>query len=373
MTRRGDASKCFCATYTSQGYMTLLAQNPGCYAGQVILVRGGSQAARSKVMEQAADSLLDRGFCLEVFRNWIDPSLISGFRLTSPALSVLDDELREPRGGEALISSKVIDISPAWDYGQMQSHKKALCTLSWQITRRIQITASYLRELGTILEESKGYVCDSMDFPRVNRTTQLIISEIFERQADTLPFSQSSSRLFVTAITSNGFDYCVNTLVSGYRHFYLFRGEPGSGRSTILARVAEQAAMRGLPVRSFHGPLEPDRLEVLLIPSLATALIGGVAARGFCPTVHRSLATLKVVELGELMRKKRLALLQPEWLAAKRRFDEMVQVTTEQLSRCKQINETIAAIYQEYVDQTRLNPLTAQLLRYMLDLIDHRR
>ncbi len=370
MTERGEASICYGTAYTSQGHMSMLGPDRRCQTGPVILLRGGSQAARSKVMEQVADGLLERGFSLEIYRSSLDPCLTSGFCLLSPMMMVLDGEIENHAGGsDALMPGKVIDIGTAWDYSQLQSQKKALCTLSWQARRRLQIVASYFRELGTILQERKSYVTDSMDFAAVNRTTQQLITEVFSRQSEG-PEAPQPSPLFVSAITADGHTHCVNTLASSYKHFYLLRGEPGSGRSTILARVAEQAAMHGLTTRSFHGPLEPNRLELLLIPSLATALVGGVAVRGFRPNDHRELTSLKVVELAESMKKKRLALFQAEWLSATRRFNELVDLTVRELTYCKQTNETVTAIYQEYVDQTRLDDHTTQLFSYLLEFID---
>ncbi|MGE5654869.1 MAG: hypothetical protein ACM3ZQ_11535 [Bacillota bacterium] len=372
MTRRGDASMCFGAAYTSQGYMTMLAPLQQCRSGQVIVVRGGPLAARSKIMERAADDLLERGFSLERYRHCIDPNLISGFCLLSPLILVLDEGMEEPIGATDLIPNKVIDIGPSWDYAQLQSQKKALCTLSWQNTRRLQIVASYLRELGTVFQERKSYISDSMDFGTVNRATQQIIAEILARKPEAV-VTPNLSPLFVTAITAGGLDHCVNSIVSGFRHFYLLRGEPGSGRSTILARVSEQAAMHGLSTRSLYGPLEPERRELLLIPSLATALVGGFAVRSFRPNDHRSLTSLKVIELGDLAKKKRLSFFQPERTSSQQRFDQLLELTVKQLAHWQQITETITAIYQEYVDQSKFAAFSEQLLRYVLELIDARR
>ncbi len=371
MTTRGERSICFATAFTSRGYVTMLALGQRCRAGQSIVLRGGSQAARSRIISQTAEALLERGFSLEVYRNWLDPNITSGFSLLSPALMVFDEELEDPVGGNGVMPNKVIDISSFWDYGQLQSQKKALCTLTWQTTRRKQTISSYLKELGIILQEKKSYVSDSMDFVTVNRITQQVISEIFARQASQTEDAQLP-QLFVSAITAYGFEHSVNALVSGYKHFYLLRGDPGSGRSTILARVAEHAAMNGLSTRSFYGPLEPDRLELLLIPGLRTALVGGMVVDSFHPSDHRSLTSLKVLELNDALRKKRLGLFRAEWLQAQQRFDELVELTVKQLTYCKQNNETVAAIYQEFADQPQLDLATKKLIDYVLDYIDTR-
>ena len=69
---------------------------------------------------------------------------------------------------------------------------------------------------------------------------------------------------------------------------YILKGGPGCGKSTLMRRVAQQAAQAGETVEYILCSADPDSLDGVVLPRLGAALVDGTAPHGTAPLGHHT-------------------------------------------------------------------------------------
>ncbi|HAR87362.1 MAG TPA: ATPase, partial [Clostridium sp.] len=79
--------------------------------------------------------------------------------------------------------------------------------------------------------------------------------------------------LFATGFTPKGVITYIHNIVKDMSSVYVLKGSPGTGKTRVLEYIADEATRRGLDVEILHTPLNPEKIEHLLIPELKVALV----------------------------------------------------------------------------------------------------
>ena len=81
---------------------------------------------------------------------------------------------------------------------------------------------------------------------------------------------------------------------------YVLKGGPGVGKSTLMRKVAERAAARGLEVEEFRCASDPDSFDAVRVPALRVVLLDGTAPHSIDPVIPG--ACDEVIDLGHFLR-----------------------------------------------------------------------
>ena len=72
------------------------------------------------------------------------------------------------------------------------------------------------------------------------------------------------------------------------RSIYILKGGPGCGKSSLMRRVGAAMEEHGLDVEYIVCSGDPDSLDAVVIPALATAIVDGTAPHGCATQGHFS-------------------------------------------------------------------------------------
>ena len=107
------------------------------------------------------------------------------------------------------------------------------------------------------------------------------------------------TKFFAAANTENGFCSLFDEIFSPdfLRRIYILKGGPGSGKSTIMKAIGEEAERRGLETEYEYCSSDPDSLDGILIPAMETAVIDGTSPH-LCDPVYPG-AVERTIDLSE--------------------------------------------------------------------------
>ena len=113
----------------------------------------------------------------------------------------------------------------------------------------------------------------NLDIVGINKASQELMERIFSKEGKVIKSNGFKERhLFSTANTPEGyFDY-TNTILKGVEDIYYIKGEIGTGKSTLLYRILEEAKFKNYQVEIYHNSLIPEKLESIYIKELDTII-----------------------------------------------------------------------------------------------------
>src|SRR5690606_34119962 len=108
-----------------------------------------------------------------------------------------------------------------------------------------------------------------------------LIIELFDGRGGDAP--SRGRRLFFGAATPKGAVDYIQELTASLKRRIFIKGRPGSGKSTMLKKLAAAAESRGIAVQVFHCGLDPHSLDMLIFPELSTAIFDSTAPHEYDP------------------------------------------------------------------------------------------
>ncbi len=113
-----------------------------------------------------------------------------------------------------------------------------------------------------------------------------------------------SPEFFLATNTSEGFFSVFNTLYDPKKGWfcYILKGGPGTGKSTIMKKVAEVALKKGITAELIHCSSDPDSLDAVILPELKIAVADGTSPHVLDPIYPGTSDT--IINLGDAWNKK---------------------------------------------------------------------
>lgn len=91
---------------------------------------------------------------------------------------------------------------------------------------------------------------------------------------------------FLGASTYNGpVDYIEN-ITKNLNKRYFIKGRPGTGKSTFMKGIAEEAFKRGFNVDIYHCSFDPDSVDMIVINELSLAIFDSTAPHEHSPSLN---------------------------------------------------------------------------------------
>ncbi len=82
---------------------------------------------------------------------------------------------------------------------------------------------------------------------------------------------------FIGANTARGFVNYTDEIFQGLRKLYILKGGPGTGKSTLMKRVAEAAEAKGITVERYYCSSDSDSLDGIVLREISVGITDGTA------------------------------------------------------------------------------------------------
>ena len=82
---------------------------------------------------------------------------------------------------------------------------------------------------------------------------------------------------FAGAFSGNGFKNYLTDAISGMKQIYIIKGTPGSGKSTLMKKIAHASEENGYEVEYIHCSSDVSSLDGVVVPSLSLAIVDGTS------------------------------------------------------------------------------------------------
>jgi hypothetical protein len=257
---------------TSKGFYSLyryiLSQDE---ARRIICIKGGPGTGKSSLMKIVGKLYKEKGYDVEYHHCSSDNNSLDGVVVKGLNVAIMDGtspHVVDPINPGAV--DEILYMGDCWKEDGFERYRKNIIDTNKEIGKTFRHAYKYFGAAKSVHEDWSGCNSEALNQSKLNKFIENLKSSLFVKPVSNVGFDR---HLFATALTPNGIVTFIENLIEGYENVHVLNGGPGSGKTSVLQQIADEALRRGYFVEFFHDPFIPERVEHIFIPQLKFALV----------------------------------------------------------------------------------------------------
>lgn len=238
------------------------------------ILKGMPGGGKSSLMREIGDRAVKNGFTVEYHHCPSDPLSIDGIVIVELKVALVDGT--PPHAIDPVypgLTETIVDLGKFIDKGLLELYKEEVFLAKSKNKQSYRRAFNYFKSSKFIYDEIEEDNKTNVDFVEINKLTKTAIERIFSKEILNSRIDGFKERhLFSAAYTPEGFVDYSSTIIDGVKDRYFLKGNIGTGKTTFLKRIAEEARIRNFHIELFHNPMIPHKLDSLIIKELNTVI-----------------------------------------------------------------------------------------------------
>ncbi|MCC2683337.1 MAG: hypothetical protein K0R75_236 [Paenibacillaceae bacterium] len=332
---------------------------------RLFVLTGEQGTDKSTIFKQVSQAVQDRGYDVQWFHSPWDDDALEGLIVTQLRVGVVDGtSCRLSLTGIQGTVVEVVGLDHACDLERIEAERERIVSLEQEAKAASMKAYETFAKALKIHDEWEKYYIGSMIFAEANKVTQELAADFLGDR--NLLKKPRVRHLFLGAATPAGpVDYIMNLTDDCKRRIFI-KGRPGSGKSTMLKKLAVAAEDRGFDVDVFHCGFDPNSLDMLIFPELGVSIFDSTAPHEHFPSKGSD-------EILDMYERTMIEGTDEKYAepvqAIKQRYAAAMQEATAHLAKAKELRDQANGIVAEATDEAELSKLGKQLVGDIEQLI----
>lgn len=273
MVKQGSIKEVFpgCNTYKGfHSFYNYIISNDE--ANRIFCIKGGPGVGKSSFMKAIAKEFLNMGCDVELHHCSSDNNSLDGIVIKQAKVALLDGtapHVVDPRNPGAV--DEILNFGSFWNGEGFSLHRETIISLNKEIKEMFNSSYHCLMGAKELQDDIEIAVEEAIDKAKFAK----LVLDLKEELTDNVKITDKPAKerhLFHSAITPNGIVDYIETIVSNRFRCYLLEGINIKGASDILSTLAKEYLLKGYNVEIYHQPLNPERIQTVIIEELCIAL-----------------------------------------------------------------------------------------------------
>lgn len=238
------------------------------------ILKGMPGGGKSSLMREIGENAVKEGYSVEFHHCPSDPNSIDGIVINELKVGLVDGtapHIIDPVYPGLI--DKLYDLGHYINMGLLRLYKSELFSFKDANKDAYRRAFNHFKSSRFIYDEIEWNNKKHVDFRGIDTLTKTAIDRIFSKEITSTKLNGFKERnLFSAAYTPEGYVDYTSTIIDGVKDRYYLNGNIGTGKTTFLKRIGEEAKLRNLHVEYFHNPMVPTKLDSLFIKELNTII-----------------------------------------------------------------------------------------------------
>lgn len=357
MALKGSIRRMFLGGNTAEGFFSFFNYLTEPDAARILVLKGGPGVGKSFFMRRIAEAMLERGYDVEAHHCSSDSGSLDGVVIPAIRVALVDGtapHVVDPKYPGCV--DEIINLGDYWDEAELRAGKARIFRVTREVGRSFARAYRYLRAAKAVHDDWESVYTENLNPAVANAKAAALIEEIIPA-AGKPGVAGKERHLFGSAITPDGPVNFLDTIIEPLAAKYVLKGEPGTGKSTLLVKVAAAAVAKGYDVEMFHCSLDPQRIEHLAIGELGVGVT--VAAEPHIAPVTNVRRVINMNDCIDMEAAEQTA----DLLSDNRRLcSELIDRAVEAVAQAKKLHDVLEAYYVPHMDFAAIGALREKTL-----------
>ncbi len=358
---RGHIKRVFPGGNTSLGFYSFYDYIAPADATRVFVIKGGPGVGKSTFIRAIGETLADRGFDIEFHHCSSDNNSLDGVYVPAIKVALVDGtapHVMDPKVPGAV--DEIIHLGDYWDENGLRARRKEITEANARLSRCFARAYRFLKAAQVVYDDWEALNRQAMDYALANQKAAVLMDEILNARP-VASYLGRDRHLFASAITPDGLMNYVETIIGPLSRKYVIQGEPGTGKSTLLKKIAHGALERGLDVELYHCPLNPEKVEHVVIPSLGVALTKSIEPHTWRPAPEDI-----IIDMNECLNAKTVEQHRRAMADSERLFGQLFSQAISCIQEAKATHDLMEAYYVPCMDFEKIAQVRQRTLERIL-------
>lgn len=229
---------------------------------KIYILKGGPGVGKSTLMRKLGLELANCGFDCELWQCSSDSASLDGVVCRELRIAVIDGTAPHTLDPDYPgVREEIINLGAYWDGQALQAHGAEIIGLFSEISALFAEGYDCLRRA----EDKRRLLLEAGAAPYDRKLADSLLEKVFRAEAP--------RRAFASAVTDSGIVNYAESISAACRRRFILQGRQNTLGAALLADVGREARSKGLLTEEYYSPFETEKMEILLLPQLDTALI----------------------------------------------------------------------------------------------------
>lgn len=249
---------------------------------RLYILKGGPGTGKSTLMKKVGKLFSSRGYDIEYIHCASDNASIDGVMIPHLNAGIVDGtapHVIEPKTPGAV--EQYVNLGEAWDVAMLSRSRNEIEAWNERIHSSYSHAYAKFAEALRIHDEWEQIYIAQMDFERANRLTERLLDDVLGDRC--IDKKATVRRRFLGAATPRGAADFIPNLTEDVNKRIFLKGRPGTGKSTMLKKLASEAELRGWDVEIYHCGFDPQSLDMVILRELDVAVFDSTPPHEYFP------------------------------------------------------------------------------------------
>ncbi|WP_031517892.1 PRK06851 family protein [Desulfofalx alkaliphila] len=367
MAGRGKVKRFFPGGNTSLGFYSYYDYVIKPSATRMIIIKGGPGVGKSTIMRWIGEEMLNRGYDVEFHHCSSDSDSIDGIVIPAIQVAMVDGtapHVTEPKNPGAV--DEILYLGDYWNEDLLRKNKDKIMAAKARVSRLFKIAYCQLAEAKVIKDELDSYYDEASNWAMVNGTIHEIAKSIFSKADLQFKKIPEERHLFATAFTPKGKVHHLDSILQDVETLHLITGEAGAIASHMVGTLAHAVNIHGLDSEVYHCALEPEKVDLVVVPSIKLAILKEIPGISFKPQDLPEMKQVKTHDLNQFIDQDLLTVYDKEIRCCNERLHAAICRALSYIAAAKAEHDLMEKHYIPTMDFGAINAKRDEILRRIL-------
>ena len=265
---------------TSQGFYSFY-ENVLSGLDRVFILKGGPGTGKSSMSRKLGEYYQNEGFDITYLHCSSDNDSLDGVIIDNKVAIVdgTSPHVIDPKYPG--IVDEIVNLGECWDRDKLLPYRHDIISIKSQIALHFKRAYNLFHQAKLVHDDWEQIYISEMDFGAADEITENLIKLMVGNQKNNRTARKTD--MFFGAITPNGSVNFYKELTEDIRTRFFIKGRPGTGKSTMMKKIADAALKAGFDTEVYHCAFDPNSVDMVIVPKLDVVILDGTAPHVFNP------------------------------------------------------------------------------------------